>query len=487
MSEFTPQPGTGTNGQPPEDHLSEVLQDELTVGYRPQTPTEAMWLANQVMPQLTIRRDIEFMLIHPIVSIAMEYYKSGISGAEFWGGPDHQNPDNERGKPISPDQRVSEFVLAHCERFWQRGVPLIQEGGYSYGWGSGEYIYKDVKGMLVWSHMKDFHPNDAHILTLDYQPVGVRVKNIKGKSYVDLHLGSESIPAKACWYPHRPRFNQFYGRSQLLGAWYPWRRLAWRDGTEQVIDAAVYRAGYCGPIVGHPQEDMPTSQQGVPATRVDGAGIARRSARDVAMQMIEYAKAGAGFTKPTAKYPQSQGGGDKWTIEFPEHVMDVGPLINEAKYLEDQIMLGIGVPPELVKASDTGSGYSGRSIPREAFLDGQQKVADAMLQMFVEQVLKPLVRWNFGDVPFEVSCKSLLKSQSEDKQGEGKEQGKGQGKQPGQQGQGGQRPPTPPSNQQPPKQPQPPTQQPPQSPAMSIESYNKVMDIARRVMARRVA
>ncbi len=388
----------------------------MTVGYKPVMPLEALWMGGSDMPQITLRRDIEFMQMHPVVKIALDYYSSGIAGAEFWGGPDHLNPGNLMGRPISPDSRVSQFVLTHVERFWQRGMPMLQDGGYPYGWAAGEHIYTEAQGMLVWSHLKDFHPNDSFILTERYRPVGTRIKNIRAKQPVDLWFASGNIPAKACWYPHRPRFNQFYGRSQLIGAWRPWRRLGWRDAVEQVIDAAVYRAGYRGPIVRHPREDMQTALGSVPATQLDGRGNPRRSARDVARQMVEWAKAGAGFTLSSEQYPPTQGGGKKWDVEFPEHVMDVRPLIEAAKYLEDQIMLGIGVPPELVKAGGTGSGYSGRSVPREAFLDGQQKVADAMLQIFVDQVIRPLVLWNFGDVPFEVTPKSLLQSQSEDKQ-----------------------------------------------------------------------
>ena len=407
------------NGHASESAIAEALQEESTVGYRPVLALESMWAAGGDMPQITLRRDLEFMMTHPVIMIAMEYYKSGIAGAEFWGGPDQSSPDNEQGKPISHDQRVSQFVLAHVERFWQRGVPLLQEGGYPYGWAAGEHMYKESGGMMMWSHLKDFHPNDAFILTEKYSPVGVRVKNIREKQPVDLWFANNAIPAKAAWYPHRPRFNQFYGRSQLLGAWRPWRRLGWRDAVEQVIDAAIYRAGYKGPVVKHPPEDMQTARAGIPATQVDGLGGMRRSARDVARQIVEWAKAGAGFTLSSAQYPAAQGGGPKWAIEWPDHVMDVRPLIEAARYLEDQIMLGIGVPPELVKAGGTGSGYSGRSIPREAFLDGQQRIANAMLQIFVEQVIKPLVLWNFGDVPFEVSCKSLLKTQADDKGGAG--------------------------------------------------------------------
>lgn len=415
-----------TNGKIDEGGIAEALQEDATVGYRPVTPLEALWGAGGDVPQVTMRRDLEFMQTHPVVSIGLDYYKSGISGAEFWGGPDRTDPTNEVGQEISPDSRVAQFVLTHVERFWQRGVPVLQEGGYIHGWAPGEHIYRDVGGMLVWSHLKAFHPHDGHILTCEYRPVGVRIKNIREKEPVDLWLASERIPAKACWYAHRPRFGQLYGRSQLTGAWRPWRRLGWRDAVEQVIDAAIYRAGYKGPVVRHPPEDMQTAQQGLPATRLDGAGHPRRSARDVARQIVEWAKAGAGFTLSSAQYPPAQGGGNKWDVDFPDHVMDVRPLIEAARYLEDQIMLGIGVPPELVKAGGTGSGYSGRSIPKESFLAGQQCVADAILQMYVEQVVRPLVLWNYGDVPFAISCKSLLKSQADDKQGQQQGQQQGQ-------------------------------------------------------------
>jgi hypothetical protein len=441
------------NGQMSDAGVADTLQEEVSVGYRPTLPLEALWSAGGGdIPQITLRRDIEFMQMHPVVSAAMDYYKSGIAGAEFWGGPDQQNPDNERGKPISLNQRVAQFVLAHVERFWQRGMPLLQEDGYTYGWAPGEHIYKEVDGMLVWSHLKAFHPRDGYILTLNHQSIGIRVKNVRDRiggsvsgnyehdghdddgysnngqghesrpeprgGVIDLWFASGNIPAKAAWYPHRPRFGQFYGRSQLTGAWRPWRRLGWRDAVEQIIDAAVYRAGYKGPVVRHPKEDMQTAREGVPGTQLDGRGAPRRSARDVARQMVEWAKAGAGFTLSSEQYPPAQGGGLKWDVEWPDHVMDVRPLIEAARYLEDQILLGIGVPPELVKAGGTGSGYSGRSIPREAFLDGQQRVADAMLQRFVEQVVKPLVIWNFGDIPFNIQAKSLLKTQADDKSGQ---------------------------------------------------------------------
>lgn len=421
----TEQVQPGTDGQVDENAVAEALQNDMTTGYRPVIPLEALWASGTDMPNVTLRRDIEFMQMHPVVQNTLEVYKSGISGCEFWGGKDHTNPMNQEGKSISQDPRVVEFVTSHVERFWQHGVPLLQESGYPYGWAPGEHIYREINGQLVWSHLKGFHPHDGFILTLNYNPVGVRVKNIREKQPVELWLGNSRIPAKACWYSHRPRFGQLYGRSQLTAAWRPWRRLGWRDAVEQVIDAAIYRAGYRGPVVYYPPgHSAPTSRQGVPATQVDIQGGSRRENRDAARQIGEYSKAGATIALSSEHWPNSNNA--KWKIEWPEHVMDVRPLIEAARYLEDQIMLGIGVPPEMVKAGGVGSGYSGRSIPRESFLSHQQLNANAMLSMFIEQVVRPLVLWNFGEIPFEISCKSLTKTQTESTTGEPGQAAQGQ-------------------------------------------------------------
>ena len=109
---------------------------------------------------------------------------------------------------------------------------------------------------MKWDYLVNFAPQDTFILTKDYVPVGVRVRNILEVGDVDLPMASEEIPAKALWYAHEARYNQHYGRSALRGAWRPWRRLAWKDGAESVVDGGVYRFAYCGPVVGYPDDTM---------------------------------------------------------------------------------------------------------------------------------------------------------------------------------------------------------------------------------------
>lgn len=399
-------PVNGTSSPQDGSDRSKIEQlltgDALTTGYRSTLPDWLYWNQDTV-PQLYLLRDIEIMLLHPVVHSALSFYKGGISTVDF---------------EIKCDQpEAAEFVYEQCQRFWDRGVPLLQ-GGYEYGWIGLENNYDDDAGKLCWDSLMQFSPRDTFLLTQDYKPIGVRVKNVRKKGSVDLWLASQDVPAKALWYVHCPRFNAFYGRSQLQGAWRAWRRLAWKDGLETVIDHGLYRYAFTGPVIKYPDEAIQASAQGIPATTLDAQGRPMRYCRDVARQIAEWAKTGAGIGIPSTMYDQTAGGGPKWDVQFPKHVLDVAPLIGAAKYLHDQIYYGVGVPPELLSASESGSGYSGRAIPMEAFITQQQRLADAILHLFVEQVLRPLVRWNWGgQVRFDVKVKPLLETKREQQGG----------------------------------------------------------------------
>lgn len=407
----------GVNGQAvSSEQVKDLLlsSEPLTQGYRPTLPLWALYTADTV-PQFYLLRDVELMMIHPVVLSALNFFKGGIAGVEF--------------DIPSDSSEVSEFVGAQCQRWWDRGVPKIQ-GGYEYGWIGCENMFSDADGPLVWDDLIQFSPRDVYLLTRDARPIGIRVKQVKptdrnetfpraddsvGAGAIDLWMGTEDIPAKGLWYPHNPRYSQYYGQSQLLGAWRPWRRLAWKDGAETNIDGGFYRGYYSGPLVRYPEEDY-QGPANSPATTLDSQGRSRKYARDFARQLAEWYKSGAGVGLPSSKYPTEMGGGDKWDMEFPQVRLNIDGGVNYVKHLWDQIRYGVGVPPELMEAAESGSGYSGRSIPLEGFIMQQQRLADAILSLFVRQVLKPLVLWNFGPVRWDAKVKPLLETKSRLKQ-----------------------------------------------------------------------
>lgn len=397
------------------DDLERKLTAEpLTQGYKPTLPLWQLHTSDAI-PQFFLLRDIELMMTHGVVRGALDQFKAGIGGAEFWGGP--ASDGSPKGKPVSENTEVADFVMTQVQRYWDRGVFKVQ-GGYEYGWIGLEPLYASEGGRLCWTDFDQFSPRDVFLLTRASKPVGIRVKNVTGEDSpaqkagqgeIDLWFSSPDVPAKGVWYAHNPRYSSFFGQSQLLGAWRPWRRLAWRDGAEVTADGGIYRFAYNGPVVRYPEEDY-QAQQGAPNTTTDSQGRPRRYARDMARQIAEQGKAGAGIGLSSAKYPQELGGGNKWDIDFPKSGLNVEHIIAYIKYLIDQVRFGIGVPPELFEAGETGSGYSGRSIPLEGFMLVQQRLADALLLLFVNQCLTPLVRWNFGEVPWHIEVRNLMET-----------------------------------------------------------------------------
>jgi hypothetical protein len=419
-----PSSATATNGQmtAPIDPAAvhDALVHQLTEGYRPTLPLW-MYASDVAIPQFYLQRDIELMMIHPMVLSSLNYFKSGIAQVEFWGGPDPKQPANTAaGLPISLDPFVEAFVHQQCQKFWDRGVPVIQ-GGYEYGWIGSEAVYSDDEtGRLSWEKLVQFSPRDTFLLTRNSRAIGVRVKNIRKdsvqKGEMDLFTGTRDVPAKGLWYRHEPRYNSFYGQSQLLGAWRPWRRLAGKDGIETTADMGMYRYAVPPTIVGYPDEDLQVSitaslPGGPPGTTQDSEGNPRRYARDMARQIGQLLKSGASIGIPTTQYPPP-GGGEKWKVDVPKSTLNIAGIIEYIKHLWDQISHGVGVPPELLQGGEWGGSASGRKIPADAFLMRQQRIADAILMLFVDQILRPLVRWNFGpQATFNVTIKPLLITQ----------------------------------------------------------------------------
>lgn len=473
-------PATDTSGKLPQDQTEQEilasLIEQATKGYRPLLPIDTMF-GTDGFPMLYWQRDIEYMLRHPVVRRALSYFRGGIAGAEFWGGPNADAPDGspeaEKGLPICPqDDKVGRFVKEQCERFWDRGVPQVQKAD-EYGWSGSEQMYDEEGGVLKWDGLASFAPSDTFLLTQDFNPVGIRIKNVRQSTApVDLWMAGDEVPAKGLWYAHQPRYNNFYGTSQLVGAWRPWRRLAWKDGAETVLDGAMYRFGYQGPLMRYPNETL-VGVTGTPSTVLNSQGQTIRDSRDVARMLGEQYKAGGVLGLPSTR---DKDGNYKWDATFPTSMLTgLSQFIEACDYLGDQITEGIGVPPELLEASESGSGYSGRRIPLEAFLANQQQIADALLRLFVDQVLRPLVRWNFGwEVRFNVQVKSLIKTRTKQSQAANPQSSAGgQGPQPGQPNQ-------------PPKAQEQTPQPAQQNPSQAMFSHHPLVTDAIREKARRI-
>jgi len=402
--------GTVQDAPRTQAEAARVLTGEpLTLGYRPRLPVTSFW--NRGGQHVTnILPDIEAMLLHPKVALPLAYYRAGIASAKF--------------KIKASSSQVGEFVQKQISRFWERSLSQAQNS-YDYGWIGGEPSYCDEQGLLQYDSLIDFFPLDVWVRTEKQQYRGISVQNVEG-AQGKVHLwGPGRWPSKAFWFAHNRRFHRWYGRTQLLGAWRPWRRLAYPDGGEEVIDGGFYRFAYRGPTMRYP----------VKAFRRNDGTTDFDAAREKARQWTEQAKAGISTALPGTRDDRGE---YEWQYEWPDHVLDVGPLIGYSDYLEKQISCGIGVPPELLEASETGSGYSGRKVPLIGFYAGQLKNARAIVWAWSVQLGKPMVAWNYGpeawfEIEVELTIPEIMNGEEGPGQG-GPPPGRppGQGEQPGQ-------------------------------------------------------
>lgn len=407
----------------------------MTLSYRPQLPYWSWQQYNLGYAFAMMWMDIEAMLMHPHLSHVYDIYKAGIHHAEH--------------KVVANSPEIQRFVEIMLRRFWERSLEQAQLH-YDYGWDGFEVCYGLEKGYLTYSHIYEFSPFDCWALTKNNHYVGVKVQNV-----MDAAAGGGSLslwgphrwPAKALWLTHNRRFNRWYGRSAVIRAHRPWRRLAIKDAAEEVVDGAFYRFGYRGPVIRYPVKAYP--KRGTSGETTDQTDF--EASRENARQMAEQIKAGMSIALPGSRDAKGE---YEWMLEnMDPHNINLAPTLEYLKYLNSEIGFGIGVPPELTEAADVGSGWSGRKVPLLVFYTQMLKNARSMTWAFMRQILVPLVHWNFGpkgkfEVEVEVSMPKALDQQQQQQQpGEGTPPGGAPGAVPP--GAGPPKPPAPPPGGQP--------------------------------------
>lgn len=124
------------------------------------------------------------------------------------------------------------------------------------------------------------------------------------------------------------------------------------------------------------------------------------------------------------------GNGYKWDVDQRPSSGD-GKYLGEAiKDADNEIWVAMGIPPEIVRSGDTGSGYSGRAIPMETWLAGADELSGMINSEFRHQVLEPGMKNSFGRVDYDgYEITSLLEEYLESQKQGGPQQGGQQGQQ----------------------------------------------------------
>lgn len=320
-----------------------------------------------------------------------------------------------------PNETVNKFVLEQWNKIWSSCAHKLLRTK-RYGFLGFEVMYKRNKetGHIEFDRLIDLFPGEVRPLVRHGEVAGFRwlpgaFQSFAGMDDFDKN-GHKLLRPKALWTTFDSEFGSPFGTSLLRHSFSPWYEKWMEKGGIDLRRLRFIKDAWVGMIVGYPTRDTLTLPDG---TEVTG--------RDIAREIGEVFMSGGTFALPTDR---DESGNKKFEVTIPTDTSaGASNILEYVDKLDFEIWKGEDVPKEVIEASDTGSGFSGRAIPFVALLAILDTEARELKEAIVRDVLRPEVHLNFGDVPFELNLKSLVKKMTEQM---GAQPGPLGGQQPGQ-------------------------------------------------------
>lgn len=368
----------GPDGQP----LTAV--DPLTIDYRPSMTRSSFYWYDQ-LPQFSLFT-VDRMLLDYQVRFGLKMLNGPCYGAEI--------------EFTCDNKAVSKYVSEQWQRLWSKSARQLL-GAKRYGYAGFEVLYAEHQGELVIEGLRDFHPWDCKPLTFGQgQLAGVTVQSLYGEGRGNANL----MGMKGLWITTEREFGRWFGQSCLEASYPAWWEKRMRGGAFDLRRLRMFKDAWTGDVIGYPI--------GKSYTLPSGEVV---HARDIAREIADTRAAGGAIMKPNSYTPE---GKDEWTYQAPTGVSGASQILEYVDDLDMEVWKGMGVVAEAIEAAETGSGFSGRSIPFMAFLASREEEMTELLYQVKEQTLDGMVLLKFGQkIPFNVKVKPLIETHKQ--QGEG--------------------------------------------------------------------
>lgn len=335
---------------------------------------------------------VPLMLDDPRINIALNYVKGAIlSLSKFYVDEGDDGDEPGEGSP------VKQFVVKQITRWWQTtAVKMLT--ALEWGYCGLEPLYHECDGMIQYAGANRFEPFDIRAVSKKGTLVGLELKRHDREP---LYLG---FP-KSLWHVHGREHNPLYGLSKLRSAFRPWGDLYHQNGLLAIKRLYFYKYAFQGETICYPA-GVHTTPGGVEKPNVD-----------IAREILEQVRSGGVIALPSTV--DAATGQRLWFLEPRPSLSGAADLLEEIDRLRVEMAEAIGVPPELIEAAETGSGYSGRRVPQQAFRGMLQDIVYWLVGDFDQQVCRKLVKLNFGiDEPkYEIVPFGLIRDESEEQAG----------------------------------------------------------------------
>lgn len=293
------------------------------------------------------------------------------------------------------DQEANAWIDRTAKRFWSRDLSKASKIA-EFGSVGGELEWEEDEdtGLIEYVGLKDVQFMHARPLQVQGKLAGISVHGAGVEHDTKEKHGNWLRTPKSFWVTLDAESGSFWGIPRIAGCWQPWREKSGRHGALDIRRLWFVKYAYRGSKAVHPPGETEVSP---------GVFMANQ---DYMREVIEKAETGSLWVFPGV---YDEKGNKLWDVDFADAPPDVPGLIQYPKELDDEMLRGAGIHPEVAKAAETGSGWAGRSLPFMVFLTAEDAIADAILTAFEEQAIRPGVDANFGThVKFAIKRVSLV-------------------------------------------------------------------------------
>lgn len=299
---------------------------------------------------------------------------------------------------LAGDPEVVAFIEETMRKIWTGHITDITEAMWYTRFGAEIVYTRDRKTNLAkFDKMMPFHPRDFRILTREREAVGIRIVSSWG-SFVSadpttsvmnsVHMNGDSagyamFAPKCMVYIHGKKFGSFEGISEFEGAYEPWMEKVREGGAISSRSLWFYKNAFDSGAIYHPPGVWTDPQSGLQIPY-----------RDLALKMVESLRNGGGFA---IENQLDSNGQPTWRLE--RAVVNPGGdvLLQYIDHLDHKIVLGTGIPDDVIQQTSGTGSYAGRTIPFIAFLESGTPTVREIVKVVKDQCLLPLAVMNFGD------------------------------------------------------------------------------------------
>jgi len=356
--------------KPPRNHAHELLVDEL--------PLFTVWTAR-------------LMVRDPQVRFGLNVRNAGLFPAQV--------------KVSAKEPAVTKYVGKLWQQLWSKHSHHMLKAK-QWGYQGVQILYRSARetGQLQIEGVKAFSPHDTRALHHYGKALGFSVRTRQPSPERAAFSKRPLYAPKALWLTYDAEFGGLYGHSLLKRAYSPWFEKWMTHGYKKTLQLRMLKDSYVGDVVRYPWGRIETMPDGT-----------QMSWRDIMREVEENRMAGGTIALPKLYDTE---GRDLVDYSPPTDTGNPVGIFTWGETLDTEIWKGMDVFPEVVQASETGSGFSGRSIPLLMFLSALSTEFRELLQQVDEMVLRPCVWLEFGkDAEYEIEPVPLVEVFAEDLEG----------------------------------------------------------------------